>query len=370
MEPSPVIWILLSPRAGDNTQLTALANQLNFQFVTKRLIFHRFEAPLRIALGTTLCGLVPGQRGYLAAPPPDLVFCAGRPNEAVALWIRRHLNPNVKIVYVGFPWAKPDLFDLVITTPQYRLPSLPNVLHNALPVHDISYEKLAKEAALWESEIGDLPKPRIAVLAGGRSGPYLFSAQSAARLAQQASMRARAVGGSLLVSTSPRTSAAAAKALFANLTAPSHCYAWQPKAERNPFYAYLALAKEIIVTADSVSMLTEACAAGKPVFLFDTEVGRLAMRAEESLPKRGDRLPPPHWRGADLASTLWRVGLKFGPDWWTRDIRIVHRYLIETGRASWLGDPLPAREASDVAEDMERTVAVVRTLISTLSQRA
>ena len=360
----PCIWLLMSHRSGDNTQLRALAEALGLPFEIKEFAYRPAEWLPRILLGATLISVDRANSSSLDPPYPDLIIAAGRRTEAVAFWIRRHLNPAVRIVYLGTPWARLDRFDLVITTPQYRLPVLPNVLHNALPLHDAWPERLTGEAALWQSAFAGLPKPWIAVLAGGRSGPYLFGPQAAARLARAASDRARSLGGSLLVTTSARTSPAAIKALFEGVAAPSHCHRWQAGEAANPFHAYLALADEIIVTADSVSMIAEACASGKPTFLFDIEEGRRSMRAEEATGGRVSRLPPPYWRGADLASTLWRLGLRFGPDWWTRDIRIVHRALIESGRVAWFGAKAAQPGIADPAHDMGRAVARIRSLLN------
>jgi hypothetical protein len=87
------------------------------------------------------------------------------------------------------------------------------------------------------------------------------------------------------------------------------------------------------------------------------------MRAEEALAKPGSRLPPPYWKGADLDSTLWRIGLRFGPDWWTRDIRIVHRALTAGNRVAWLGEPPPQPEAADPMQDVRAAVARIRSLM-------
>jgi hypothetical protein len=203
----------------------------------------------------------------------------------------------------------------------------------------------------------------IAVLVGGGSGPYLFGPDAARRLARLVSDRAKKLGGSLLVTTSARTPQIAAQVLFEGLAVPFHAHQWQAGGSSNPFHAYLALADEIVVTADSISMIAEACATGKPTFLFDIEDGPRSMRAEEMQAPPGARLPPPHWKGADLSSTLWRIGLKFGPDWWTRDIRIVHRALTRSGRVAWLGEPPPRLEAADPMQDMRRAVARVRSLL-------
>jgi mitochondrial fission protein ELM1 len=360
---TPRIWVLMSPHSGDNTQLRALTAALALPVEEKQVAFRPFEWLPRIMLGATNITIDRARSAPLDPPYPDLIIGAGRRTEAVAFWIRRHLNPAVRLVYVGMPWARLDQFDLVITTPQYRLPALPNVLHNALPLHEVSRERLAAAANQWEPVLAGLPKPRIAVLVGGRSGPYTFEPDAAARLARAASDKARKLGGSLLVTTSARTSEAAAQTLFAKLDVPFHGHPWQAGQKTNPFHAYLALADEIIVTADSISMITEACATGKPTYLFDTEEGVRAMRAEDARREAGSRLPPPHWRGADLSSTLWRIGLAFGPDWWTRDIRIIHRTLTANRRVAWLGEPPPQPGTADPAQDIRRAVARVRALI-------
>jgi hypothetical protein len=80
-----------------------------------------------------------------------------------------------------------DRFDLVITTPQYRLADAPNVLHNQLPVHDATPQRLASEAARWEAKLAAIPRPFTGVLVGGSSGPYLFTPEAARRLGREAS---------------------------------------------------------------------------------------------------------------------------------------------------------------------------------------
>src|SRR5262249_47728263 len=155
---------------------------------------------------------------------------------------------------------------------------------------------------------------------GGPSGPYGFDAAAAARLGHAAS--ALAGDGALLVATSARTPALVADALAAAISVPSHFFRWTSGPAANPFLGYLALPDQLIVTADSISMLAEACATGKPVRLFDIESGRQSMRLS------------PGWLGRDLNSTLWRLLLRAGPVKWSRDLTIVHRRLVASGRAS------------------------------------
>lgn len=329
----PRVWILQSPHSGDNTQLRALAGALGWPVEVKRIAYRWNEGALRLFSRPTLAGVDLATSSPLTAPWPDLVLCSGRGAEAVSFWLKKHGNPELRIVFVGTPWSDLRRFDLVITTPQYRLPHAPNVLHNLLPVHDATPQLLKGEAERWEARLAHLPKPFTALLVGGRSGPYLFCPEAAARLGREASDMARKEGGSLLVSTSARTGAAAADALAAAIGVPFEMFRWNGEARDNPFHAFLGLASRIIVTADSVSMLSEAVSTGKPVFLFDIEDGRYSMRAEEETSSR--RIA---WRGRDLEATLFRLLINHAPPKFSRDLRIVHRQVTGSGQARWLGE--------------------------------
>jgi mitochondrial fission protein ELM1 len=104
------------------------------------------------------------------------------------------------------------------------------------------------------------------VLVGGADKDTRFDADVAARLGRSVSEIANRSGGSLLVTTSRRTPQQGL-ALVSCLTAPAFVHVWTPEG-RNPFFGFLGLADYIVVTGDSVSMCTEACATGKPVFIF------------------------------------------------------------------------------------------------------
>lgn len=350
----PRTWILQSPHSGDNTQLRAIASGLGWPTESKRLCYRRHEGLLRLLGRPGLAGVDLAASSPLVAPWPDLVICSGRGAEAVAFWLKRQ-NPQLRIVFVGTPWSDLSRFDLVITTPQYRLPQASNVLHNLLPVHDVTPQRLAAEAAQWQPKLAHLPRPFTAVLVGGSSGPYHFTPAAAARLGREASALARAEGGSLLVTTSARTGAAAADALAAAIDVPSFVYRWQGDAAGNPFHAFLGLASRILVTADSVSMLSEAVSTGKPVLLFDIEEGRYAMRADGHAARIG-------WKGRSLAASMFRLLINHAPPRFSRDLRVVHRQLVGAGQAQWLGDPPPRAPAAGVEDGLARAVARIRGL--------
>jgi mitochondrial fission protein ELM1 len=357
------VWLLTSYRAGDNAQVLGLAEALGWPFEIKRLRFRKTEFLTNRLLGSTLAGMIADGSSALTPPWPDLVISAGRRNEPVARWIREQSRRSAatrptRLVHLGRPWADPRHFDLIVTTPQYRVPARPNVLTIDAPLHRVTAPRLAEAAARWAPKLASFPRPWIAILVGGSSPPYVFDAAMARELAAQANDLARQSGASLLVTTSPRTGADAVSALRPALLAPCFFHEWTADPEANPFLGFLALADAFIVTGESMSMAAEACSTGKPVYLFDMGWGWSAMRQpDHSHPAATrtlrERLAPKRLQHWALAHLL--------PERVRRDVRVILRRLVADGHATWLGDPVP-RPRNPSSLDMEKAVARVRAL--------
>lgn len=361
----PRVWLLMGDRAGDNSQILGLAEALGWPLEIKHFVYTPYERLVNLPFLRTRAGVSRRASSPLGPPWPDLVITAGRRNEPVARWIQRRADRAVKLVHVGRPWARIQCFDLVVTTPQYRLPDLPMVLQNHTPLHRVSRQRLDEAATAWKARLEHLPRPRIAVLAGGNSGPYTFDAASGERLGRMAGELAEKRGGSLLVTTSARTAAETRAALFDAIRCPAYRFHWTPDAGENPYFAFLGLADVVIATADSVSMMAEACSTGRPVYLYDTGFGRTAMHrprragageADPAAARGWLQLGRAHWK-----ALVYRTTMRLGPQRLTRDIRLVQQLLVDSGRAAWLGDG-EAPESPPPLGDLERAVERVRAL--------
>ena len=353
----PRTWALLAHRAGDNEQVIALADALGWPYEIKRFTYNRYEVLVSWPFATTIAGVQRSLSSELAPPWPELVLTSGRRNEPIARWIQKRAPHPVRRVHVGRPWERIDNWDLVVTTPQYRLPRLSNVLHNEMPLHRVSPARLRAAARDWTLRLADLPRPRIAVLVGGSSGPYVFDRRAAQELAREADALARELGGSLLVTTSARTPREASDALFDAIESPAYRYRWSRDDTENPYLAFLGSADQVIVTGDSVSMMAEACATGCPVYLFDFGRGRYAMRDETACAEPLRERLQKRW----LKAWIYRATMRWGPKRFTRDIRVIHRALIESGRAAWLSDGVAFRQSAPLG-DVSRAVTRVRAL--------
>ena len=354
----PRTWLMMGHRAGDNSQVLALAEALGWPYEVRNFVYRPTELLTNLVLGITLAGIVKDKSSKLEPPWPDLILSAGRRNEPLCRWIQKQAGGQpVRLVHAGRPWAKIERFDLIVTTPQYRLPQRPNVLHNSTPLHRVTDERLAAEAEAWRGRLSHLPEPHIAVIVGGNSGPFSFDKRAAARLGQQATVMADALGGSLLVTTSARTPPQTVEVLERHIGCPNFFFRWAPNADANPYFAFLGLAERLIVTGDSMSMLTEACATRKPVFMFDLGEGRHAMRANAP-PGPHRLLPEPD----NIRAFWYRQMMKYGPLRLSRDIRLIHQRLLEEKRAVWLGDDFRDWQTPPHVDSVPRAVARVRAL--------
>jgi mitochondrial fission protein ELM1 len=321
-----VVWLLVGHKAGDNAQVRALAARLGWPCEEKRIAYRPWELPANLLLGVTLAGMDRGRSDALAPPWPDLVITSGRRNEPVARWIRAQSGNRTRLVHIGRPWASPAAFDLVISTPQYAIDAFPNVLMNALPMHRVDAAVLAGAAAHWRERLGQLPRPRIAVLLGGDSGAYVFTPAKARRLGKLLNGLARSQRGSVLLTDSARTPPGVVDAVLGELEVPVHTHRWGGPREDNPYLGFLALADQFVVTADSMSMVAEAESTGQPVWLFSLDDG------------------PGWWRRGynyRVNALTHRLAVACGPRRMRRDVAPMLQALVREGRAAWLGEAMP-----------------------------
>lgn len=253
--------MLLGHRRGDNNQLLALAEGLGLPFETRSLDYNGLWSLFLRLFPTKPWLLTRDARGKLAPPWPDLVIGIGRRSVAVSRWIKSRSGGRTKIVRLGNPRARTDLFDLVITTPQYPVVSDANVL--VLPVSMARYASVSKPNAEEANWLEALPRPHILVSLGGTTRYWQLSDEALVTSLKQLQGR----GGSLIVATSPRTPASAIEAIR---TSGINCHVISDGPVRYPIL--LADADENFVTADSVSMISEAALAGKPVGLIPVDL--------------------------------------------------------------------------------------------------
>jgi len=282
------IWALLGARAGDNDQVLALAKALGTPFEIKELKFNGLRRLGPRILGRSLLSLTGRSRKeILAERPPDLTISAGHRSVAVVQGLRRRSGGRTRSIHIGFPRISPGHFDLVITTPQYPIAPHPHLLRVPFALTRTATSPTAKGD---EAALAALPAPRRLLLVGGPTLFWTIDRTALLKTVEQMLDDASRHGGSVIVTTSPRTPAEVREVLasaLANASVPT--LLGQPG--KAPRYASLLQAADTLrVTADSVAMVSDAIWTGKPVAVVPigkSPLGRIVTALNDRL--RPDR---------------------------------------------------------------------------------
>jgi len=173
-------------------------------------------------------------------------------------------------VYLQRPSHNIRCFDL-LATPQHDQVRGENVIDTRGALNRVTRERLTQGANKVAPQIAHLPHPLIAVLVGGTGNAYRMTPKAAKKLGRQLCRLTEEKGAGLVVTVSRRTGPDNEAALRQEL-AGAPAVIWDGVGE-NPYFGYLGLADIIVVTADSISMVSEACATGKPVYVADLDGG-------------------------------------------------------------------------------------------------
>jgi hypothetical protein len=275
-EPEELLcWTVTNGAAGFETQVRGLAEAVGGRRVALRVELRRpWNVMPPLLVPPMLAILSPAME--LPGPPwPDLIVSCGRNAVAAARAIRRASAGRSLSVHVQAPNVPPSWFDIVVAPAHDRL-SGANVLTTQGAIHDLTDAKLAAARLTAPQEIARLQRPLLSVSIGGDNRYYRLGSARARAIAAQLAMLSESVG---LAITPSRRTFKEAVTILRDVLAPRGAYVWDGTGS-NPYLAMLAIADYIAVTEDSVSMVSEAAATGKPVHLIALDRVRAAPRFE------------------------------------------------------------------------------------------
>lgn len=262
-------WGMTTGEAGIRSQVVGLAEAIGIGFQEKTV---SLKAPWRWFPGHlspfALMGLG-ADSDPLSPPWPDLLISCGRRSVSLAIAIKKASHGKTFTVHIQDPRVPPRYFDMVVP-PRHDRVQGSNVYATVGALHKVTQEKLESAKGLFNDRFAGLPRPLVAVLIGGNCKSYKMTQDIALKIAAELKNLADA-GYGMIVTFSPRTGASN-EALIRKQLDGANVYIWDGK-EENPYLGMLALADYILVTSDSVSMITEATATGKPVMTIDLAGG-------------------------------------------------------------------------------------------------
>ncbi len=267
------VWIITEGHQGSENQCLALTEALGLTPEIKRIMIRPLWARLPAQLWIKPLKLLSNNSSRCTPPWPDIIISCGRKSAAIALAIKRANQNRTFLVHIHTPFMRLKHFDLIIA-PKHDGIDGDNVIVTHGALQHVTQSKLAIAAKHFAPQFAHLSRPRVAVLIGGKTSYYKLGKKEIIALSFQLRILAQHHGASLMITVSRRSAPSNAVLLQQQLDKMKVPYTFWDGRGENPYLGYLALADAIVVTSDSVSMISEACATGKPVYIFMLPGGR------------------------------------------------------------------------------------------------
>lgn len=261
----PVCWGLSIGVAGMLSQMRGVAQAAGYLVEFKRTRIHSPWRWLPLQLVPKRMSVLHDDHG-VAGPPPPLVIACGRHSVVPTICLKRQWGERILTVFVQDPIVNTGHFDLVVA-PQHDGVSGNNVIATLGAVHHVTSPILEQERqTTLARQLVRNGRPTVTVLVGGPNKYNSYAPHTIEHFIHNLRAVVATDHAHLLIVTSRRTPPEV-RGRLNNAFSADHVV-WNGS-EPNPYLAALAVADFVVVTADSVSMASEAAATGKPVFVQD-----------------------------------------------------------------------------------------------------
>jgi len=262
-------WVVTTGEAGMRSQAMGLASAIGLPLVEKRV---SIRAPWRWLPSGALplpLSAIGDDSDPLSPPWPRLIVCCGRRAAGAALLVKRLSGGRALAAFVQNPELARARFDLVVAMPHDGVTGR-NVVTVGTALHPVTPDVLARAGGAWRERLLS-GRPRFAgVLIGGDNANYRLSAAVTARLLRVLAKAHAEHGLGAAITPSRRTGEAARRLIADAIAGDTWATMWNGTGE-NPYLGILALAERLIVTGESISMISEALATGRPVHILPLE---------------------------------------------------------------------------------------------------
>jgi Kdo2-lipid IVA lauroyltransferase/acyltransferase len=270
------LLILSDGKTGHLRQSQALARivrriweERGFQ-VRERTVEVRWRSAWARAFGCFECGVPEATRCELASSAVDAVISCGSALSGINRAIGTSFAAR-KFVIMRPGWPGMRGFDAVVVPAHDRCRAGKRVLVTAGALNLIDEAALREQADALARAAGitDAASRRyIGVLLGGDTKYFTLSGVEVAGLLQQVREAADKADAGILVTTSRRTSESAVRAVKESCAGLARCALLVVANERNipgAVEGILGLSAAVVVTPESISMVSEAASSGRPV---------------------------------------------------------------------------------------------------------
>ena len=268
-------WIISDGTQGMENQSKALAKGLGIEV---KIIKINPPKILRIfpIIGAILPKSIFNFIHYLKEPWPNFIISTGKRMAGISILIKRLLKNKIITIHIQNPKLPSYLFDLLIV-PEHDNISGPNIIKTKGSLSFIDKKNIDDSFGKQSTKKKKTLSPLIFVLIGGDNKRYNFTNTDYYNLASKIAIATKKISGTLIISTSRRTSSKAILILKKVLSVNNCKFYFWPGLNLNPYPGMLKISDYILVTSDSVNMVSETATLNKPVFVayIDKESGKI-----------------------------------------------------------------------------------------------
>ncbi|CAH9017566.1 mitochondrial fission ELM1 family protein [Candidatus Nitrosacidococcus sp. I8] len=261
-------WVMTDGKIGMENQARGLAEAMSVAYNIKQVQLRfpwNYISPF-VQMGKKYCLQNKIELGF-TPPWPNIVIACGRKSILPALMVKE--ESNAKIIYLQSPVISAKYFDLVIAPAHDARATGENVLYSIGALHRVTEQQLNQAHDRFSYLFSKYSQPRLGILLGGDNKAYHWDQSIIQKLIQELKALITYQSLSVFITPSRRTDSKIIQLLkdeFKEFS--SKVYIWDTEKEENPYFGILAWSDFLLVSCESVSMISEACATYCPVYLL------------------------------------------------------------------------------------------------------
>ena len=199
-------------------------------------------------------------------PLPKFIITTGKRMAGISIFIKFFLKNKIKTIHIQNPKVSSDYFDLLLI-PEHDKIIGKNIINTKGALSFIDNNAIEKSKTSITNNLKHNKKPIILFLIGGDNKRYKPDNTDYYNLTLSIVKASKSIDGKLIILTSRRTPTKAIKMIKSMLQKYEIDFYLYSGIGHNPYPDILKSADYIIVTSDSVNMISEAATLNIPLFI-------------------------------------------------------------------------------------------------------